>query len=359
MRSKHSFSSIVGALGVILMTTSCQEAAEVAAPVEAAPEIVAPVETAEQVTVFNFVRAESDMTFDRYVRQGALGSFVHIRQPVPIDRQDVIRMNRDTLYSAGIFDLTNPVTITKPNPGDRFQSMMLVSQDHSIFPTEHGSGDFTITQEMIGTRYVAVIFRTFVDAGDPNDINLANALQDQIQVEQADSGTFEIPDWDEESLGTIRSAILVLAAAITDSSEYFGEKSELDPLKHLMGTAYGWGANPKEGAMYDNFIPEQNDGITPYTVTVEDVPVDAFWSITVYNAKGFMEKNDLDVYSFNNVTAKPNDDGSFTINFGGDQKQQNYMPITKGWNALIRMYQPRKEILDGTWTFPLPAPVNQ
>ncbi len=313
----------------------------------------------EKVTVFNFVRAESDMTFDRYVKQGGFGKFLHIRLPVPIDKQDVIRMNRDTLYSAGIFDLTNPVTIIKPNSDNRFQSMMLVSQDHSIFPTEHGSGEFTLTKEQIGTRYVAVIFRTFVNSGDPNDIKLANALQDQIQIEQNDPGTFEIPDWDEESLGKIRDAILVLASDVTDGSEFFGEKDNLDPIKHLLGTAYGWGANPKEAAKYLNFVPEQNDGITPYTVTVKDVPVDGFWSITVYNAKGFMEKNDLDVYSFNNVTAKPNDDGSFTINFGGDQKQQNYMPITKGWNALIRMYQPRKEILDGTWTFPLPAPVNQ
>ena len=61
---------------------------------------------AEKVTVDSFVRAETDMTLDRYVRQGALGKLIHIRMPVPIDRQDVIRMNRDTLYSAGVFDLS-------------------------------------------------------------------------------------------------------------------------------------------------------------------------------------------------------------------------------------------------------------
>lgn len=72
-----------------------------------------------------------------------------------------------------------------------------------------------------------------------------------------------------------------------------------------------------------------------------------------------MEKNDLGVYSYNNVTAKPNDDGAFTINFGGDPKQQNYMPITKGWYCLIRMYQPRKELLDGSWKFPRPQEVKQ
>ena len=92
------------------------------------------------VTVDNFVRAETDRTLARYVKQGAFGTFLHIRQPTPIDKQDVIRMNRDTLYSMGVFDLTTPVTIVKPASQGRFQSMMIVSQDHSMLPVEHGAG---------------------------------------------------------------------------------------------------------------------------------------------------------------------------------------------------------------------------
>ncbi|MGA3318549.1 MAG: DUF1214 domain-containing protein [Candidatus Korobacteraceae bacterium] len=51
---------------------------------------------------------------------------------------------------------------------------------------------------------------------------------------------------------------------------------------------------------------------------MKDVPVDGFWSVTVYNVQGFMEKNDKNAYLFNSVTAKRNDDGSITIHFGGD-----------------------------------------
>ena len=122
---------------------------------------------AEMVTVDNFVRAETDVTLDRYVKQGGFGKFLHIRQPTPIDKQDVIRMNRDTLYSAGVFDLTTPVTIVKPASQGRFQSMMVISQDHSMLPIEHGAGEFTLTQVRVGTRYAIVLFRTFVDANDP------------------------------------------------------------------------------------------------------------------------------------------------------------------------------------------------
>ena len=88
----------------------------------------------EAVTVDNFVRAETDMTLASYVKQGAFGKFLHIRQPVSIDKQDVIRMNRDTLYSMGVFDLTTPVTIAKPASQGRFQSMMVINQDHSMLP---------------------------------------------------------------------------------------------------------------------------------------------------------------------------------------------------------------------------------
>jgi hypothetical protein len=319
----------------------------------------APALGSEAVTVDTFVRAETDMTLKRYVDQGGFGKFLHIRQPTPIDKQDVIRMNRDMLYSLGVFDLSTPVTIVKPDSGERFQSMLIINQDHSMLPVEHGPGEFTLTQDEIGTRYVIVIFRSFVDAGDEKDVAVANALQDKIVVKQEDAGSFEVPDWDEKSLGTLRDAINVLATTRTDTSPYFGDKSNLNPLYHLLGTAVGWGGNPPEAAMYVLDVPEQNDGSVPHSVTVKDVPVDGFWSITVYNAMGFMEENELGAYSFNNVTAAPNDDGSITINFGGcDDGRVNCLPISKGWNYAVRQYQPRQEIIDGSWTFPRPEPVN-
>jgi len=306
----------------------------------------------EIVTVDNFVRAETDMTLSRYVKQEAFGKFLHSRNPTPIDQQGVIRMNRDTLYSAGIFDLTDPVTIIKPDSEGRFQSMLVINQDHSMLPAEHGSGAFTFTKERIGTRYVIVLFRTFIDANDPADIKAANALQDKITVLQKNPGKFEIPDWDEVSLKKVRDAINVLAATRSSAKGMFGDKAKLNPISHLLGTAYGWGGNPEEAAVYDNVVPAKNDGKSPYSVTVKDVPVDGFWSITVYNKDGFMEKNDLNVYSYNNVTTKKNPDHSITINFGGASGAINNLPITPGWNYIVRMYQPRQEIINGSWSFP-------
>ncbi len=104
------------------------------------------------VAVDNFVRAETDMTLTRYVKQGGFGEFLHIRQPVSIDKQDVIRMNRDTLYSMGVFDLNEPVTIVKPNSDGRYQSMMVINQDHYIVMIKYREGQFTLTKDQVGTR---------------------------------------------------------------------------------------------------------------------------------------------------------------------------------------------------------------
>jgi len=310
----------------------------------------------ETVTVDNFVRAETDMTLTRYVKQGGFGEFLHIRQPVSIDKQDVIRMNRDTLYSMGVFDLNEPVTIVKPNSDGRYQSMMVINQDHYIVMIKYREGQFTLTKDQVSTRYVVVIFRTFIDANDPADVKAANALQDKITVQQKDSGKFKIPEWDKASLEKIRDAINILAATRTSTKGMFGEKGMVDPISHLLGTAYGWGGLPENAAVYNNAVPEKNNGKTPYFLTVKNVPVNGFWSITVYGKNGFMMKNDQNAYSYNNVTAKKNADGSITINFGGGPKAINNLPITPGWNYIVRMYQPQQEIIDGSWSFPKAEP---
>ncbi|NIA02678.1 MAG: DUF1214 domain-containing protein [Planctomycetia bacterium] len=308
---------------------------------------------AETVTVDNFARAETDRTLKVYVEQGAFGKFLHFRELTPIDAQTVIRSNRDTLYSMGVFDLTNPVTIVKPDSGDRYMSMQIINEDHSMQPTIHEAGTFTFTQEEVGTRYLFLLYRTFIDANDPADIKKAQELQDQIVVKQDDTGSFKVPEWDKESLDTVRNAINILAGTRTDTNGYFGNKDELNPLYHLLGTAQGWAGNPPEAAMYLLDSVDQNNGKTPHSVTVKDVPVTGFWSITVYNKDGFMEPNDMDAYSYNNITAEPNDDGSITINFGAcEDDRVNCLPITEDWGYTVRLYRPGPELIDGSWAFP-------
>ena len=310
---------------------------------------------APQVTIQNYVRAETDLQMRNYVENmDAFGKFAHVREAYDVTSKDTIRPNQDTINSWAVFDVTSPLTIGLPDPGDRYQSLMIVNQDHSIW-TEYGPQQLVLDEETVGSRYALLLVRTFLDPNDEEDVKAAHALQDAITVKQADKGKFEYPGWNKEEVEAMRGKINVVAVALPDSTKCFGRKEDLDPIYWLLGAAYGWGGLPVQDAAYDNGVPEKNDGKTPYTLTVKDVPVDAFWSVTVYDDKGMFIVNEHDAYSYNSVTAKKNEDGSATIHFGGDPGQDNFLPIAPGWNYIVRMYQPRKEILEGTWKFPLPV----
>ena len=168
-----------------------------------------------------------------------------------------------------------------------------------------------------------------------------------------------MPHWDSTSQKKVRDALLVLGSTLPDADKMFGTKEECDPIRHLIGSAMAWGGNPEKAAIYLNVTPKKNDGKTIYKLKVKDVPVDGFWSISLYNAKGYFEKNKQNAYTLNNITAKKGDDGSVNIQFGGcDGKTPNCLPIMPGWNYIVRLYRPRQEIIDGKWKFPDAEPVK-
>lgn len=312
-----------------------------------------------EVTIHNYVRAETDVQMRTYVDElDCFGRFSHVRDAYDPTSRATIRPNRDTIYSWGVFDLTSPLTVHLPDPGDRYQSLMIVTQDHSIW-VEHGPHDVMLTEDDAGTRYVLLLARTFLDPGDEADVKAAHALQDAIIVEQSDIGEFRVPDWKQDDVEAMRSAINVVTPIVTDSRKSFGRREDLEPIYWLLGAAVGWGGLPATECTYAGGFPEKNDGTTPYVLTVEDVPVDAFWSVTLYDHEGMFAVNEYDAYSYNSVTAKRGADGSVTIRFGGDPGKDNFLPIVPGWNYVVRMYRPRPEILDGTWKFPEPVEARQ
>ncbi|MFY0478026.1 DUF1254 domain-containing protein [Achromobacter marplatensis] len=313
------------------------------------------------VTVDNFIRAESDTYFGAVaIKEGGFGKFEHHRDLSPVDAQTIIRQNRDTLYSAAVFDLdAGPVTITLPDAGRRFMSMQVVSEDQYSLPAIYTPGRHTLTRKQVGTRYVLVGIRTLVDPNDPADMQKVHALQDALKVEQKSSGTFEVPRWDPASQKKVRDALIVLGTTMTDTSHAFGLKGEVDPVQRLIAAATTWGGNPRKDAIYLNFTPPNNDGATIYKLRLKDVPVDGFWSISLYNADGYFQKNDYNAYSLNNITSKKEVDGSVLVQFGGcDGKIPNCLPTMRGWNYTLRLYRPRGEILNGKWVAPQPQRVN-
>ncbi|MDQ0893034.1 DUF1214 domain-containing protein [Agromyces ramosus] len=308
----------------------------------------------------NFVRAETDRMFaGLQAAAGGVNTWNHYREPTPIDQQTIIRMNRDTLYSLAVVDASKGVTLTVPESGERYLSVMVIDEDHYIKRIFHEPGTYTLTADEIGTPYAAFGARVLLDETDPGDLDRVHAIQDGFSIDAASNEPFVMPDYDEASFTATREAILAEVRRVglaSGTHGMFGDKDEVDPQQHLLGTAAGWGGLPETEAFYVSEEPHLPVGA--YQLTAKDVPVDAFWSVSLYNAAGFFEQNALGAYSVNSINGVKNDDGSVTVRFGGDESLPNCLPLTEGWNYLVRMYRPHPEILDGSWKFPKLEPVD-
>ena len=349
-RTELKIRPIIHSLGVAIIAIGAVQAQSLSS---------SPSGNSVPVTVDNFIRAETDRTLASNVKQGAFGKFEHLRELAAITDQRVQRQNRDTLYSVGVFDLdAGPVAVSLPDAGKRFMTMIVIDEDHYVYTVVYGKGSYIFDKGKVGTRYALAAIRTLVDPNDPKDLDRAHALQDAVKADQPGGpGKFEVPNWDQASRKKIVDALTVLGATLVDWRGAAGRRGEVDPVRHLIVTATGWGLNPDKDAIYLNVAPSKNDGTMIYKLNVKDVPVDGFWSITLYNAEGYLVKNDQGAYSFNNITAKKDDDGSVTIQFGGcGGAIPNCLPIMNGWNYTVRLYRPRKEILDGTRKFPEAQP---
>ena len=137
--------------------------------------------SAQPVNVDNFIRAETNRMFASLLAGADATGWLHFRQPVPLDHQTVIRMNRDTLYSAAIVDTSEGVVITIPDSGDRYLSVMVVNQDHYINHVLHDPGEHPLSAEEVGAPYTLIAARILVDPADPDDVAAVNTLQDGFE----------------------------------------------------------------------------------------------------------------------------------------------------------------------------------
>lgn len=306
------------------------------------------------VTVNNYVAAETAGQFDRILKMtGGINKLVSFREPTPLDKQSVIRMNRDTLYSFAIVDISQGAKLTMPETDGRYNSVMVVNENEYINKVYYEPGTHELTKDEFDTDYVLVAFRTLVDSSDPADIKKANDLQNKFRVEAASANAYTHPNYDEKSYKELRDLLLGVSKFLPDSTGAFGSKETTQQVPHMLGAAFGWGGLPSQDAFYLSENPKLPIG--RYQIDVpKDVPVKAFWSVSVYNKDGFFQKNDKGVYNINSQSGKANPDGSMTVNLGGcdDSSRMNCIPLTEGWNYTVRLYRPDASVIDGKWTFP-------
>jgi hypothetical protein len=140
-------------------------------------------------------------------------------------------------------------------------------------------------------------------------------------------------------------------------------------LKRANVTQQGLGANLPEDAIYPLNLGDEAgrplDGANKYTLHFEKgatPPVNAFWSVTLYDQDGFQVANSLNRFAVSSwMPFKYSSDGSLTLYFqnespGGD-REANWLPSPKGaFNLTMRLYAPKSDVLTGKWN---PPPITR
>lgn len=365
---RGSLALMASALGAGVLLSSCgQPDSKKQAAQQGADCPKAAVEeegtTVTPVTKANYAAAETEVILADYVRKIAKGTcsdgvgvFMHLKAAMDPSDRTILRPNFDTLYSFAVLDLESAATVVLPDT-DRYQILEVVDEEHWIPLVSDKPGRYELTKESMGSRYVFAFVRTQVNMQDPADLKKAGEIQDQIKLEQKAKGKFVAKHkYDMKQILALRADYNKRMEPEGVTSEMaFGMKGEISDEMRNFGVGIGWGGLPKQGAVYP--FPKVVDSTDPHTLTLKDVPSDprAFWSVTVYDQKGFSTGEN---YNVNSAFAKKNENGEYVIHLGGDKSQDNYLDIYPGWNVALRIYSPTEAYFDGSWTPPQLEPAK-
>lgn len=310
------------------------------------------------VTPENYVEAEVDITFANIVREVGSNAFRHDRSLIPLDKQPAVTMNRDTVYSFGIFYAPRGTTITLPKASDdRYQSAMMLQSDHYIDQVFYGPGTFEIVSQ---TEFVGIAIRTQVDATNPEDVRYVNTLQDGIVVslpEGVAAKEYLPRDWDEASLDALRAKYQEEAKALPNLNGTSGAHNTIDPHLQRLGVSVALGLLPPQHAVYIyRDFRLKGDQCYQATYAKPGFNEKGFFSLTMYGSDKYIhdEKSTL-----NNRVIRYNPDGTFTMHYGPESACGNVVNRlnTPGdnWYLGMRIYRPVEAIVNGEYEMPVPS----
>ena len=209
---------------------------------------------------------------------------------------------------------------------------------------------------------IARLKRIGFDAGKSFDVAKLDAVA-QKAIDGAPAAAQKLMEWKIPTLARVANNW----SMNTDTMGVYGNYY----LKRAIVTQLGLGANLPEDAVYPLNLGDEAgkplDGANKYAIRFakdETPPVDAFWSITLYDPEGFQVANPLNRFAVSSwMPFKRDADGSLTLYFQnespGSERESNWLPAPKGpFNLTMRLYAPKSEALTGVWN-PPPVTVAQ
>jgi hypothetical protein len=295
------------------------------------------------------------------------------------------RTNNDTYYKGASLMLRNgPVVLESSAPTrDRFNSFQLIDDRNAnyrniVFP----AGRYTLyfgerPKEVEGEAievpsvFSIVIARVEVrDKNDPNDVAAAKAVYAGLKINGVRADEFPRLDllsaYPADVVAEANRRMDEVFATVPFTQTIVGPGKEpgrdVPYLYHSAGTKGGWGGpdpshSAYEALFFDKDGNEMRGSNGTYVVTTDVPPVDAFWSVTVYDSDraGHLHPNRDDRYHFNGTTAVKNGNGAVTFTFkrACEASDKNCLEVPAGrFDVVARYYLPHKEIVSGAWRFP-------
>jgi hypothetical protein len=244
-----------------------------------APDLVA-------VTLDNYETAESDLAFTNITKIVGSNEFFHFPvEAFDLDNQTVVRMNRDTIYSGAIVNVSEGATVTLPESDGRYMSAMIVQNDHYIDQVFKTPGDHAVDAD---TKFVMVAIRIRANINDPEDGDKIRALQQAIRLSANATDPHVMPNYDMEQMEALRNELAAEAAEKGSLNNMQGARGTVDKHMHLLGTAAGWGLLPDANARYLSYGQEDGQGCFQASYSVPPFNEPGFFSITMYNADGWI-----------------------------------------------------------------------
>ena len=299
------------------------------------------------MTAEEFINAESRAFFADFIGRGGINGFHHFKTLATAEDRWVVSPNNDTLYSVAVVNATRGFTLEIPDTGDRFLSIQIIDENHLTPFHLYGGGTRSFTADQFETDYLVIGLRIGTD-GTAEDIALINeTIQGKIKISGAkDEDAMPRPDLDQ--MLQVRAPMLAQFSKLPNAFGVMQERTaDVEDWEiFTYATAGAWGISKNQHAMYATYTPEGAIGGECWIGTFPPVPAEEFFSITVYGPDQFLMTNENNIVS-STRGAIVNDDGSFTVVFGGKDchdKAPNWAYTPEdGWRLMLRAYRPRVE----------------
>lgn len=286
------------------------------------------------VTLENYVVAESDWYFDGVQKKAGVNVWMH-DDPVSKDNQQVIRSNRDVVYSIAIVDVSQGATFTVPK-SDEFQIIHIIDEKHLFHQVVLNGKSLHVTADDIEGEYVYLLART----RDNGDLADTKARQNALNFEAKANRPYKAKGFNADEVIAFREELVRQVNSGEQpiaGHDAFGKTiADVDPHNYLYAAAYGWAGLPMTTAQY---VALQVTSDECQTWTVEKPGLDwknnGYMSATFYGADGWIKVDDF--YIPHTEMTDSGDTFSFTTNC---KKGTGNATVEKGGNLLIRMYLP-------------------